>query len=268
MRHTLYVFFLLLYLPGISQSNWSVQDHNFVVQVKQISEFMERFNGDTSSLIYQYKLQNFPELPMEREEFILTLFDRQKSDWDTSMVRNFIREVKQRPEELDFYDDNWFARLDCSVTYNDKPQHLVLTLQVEYNEAYESKWVIRGVDADFLSLDIAKSDHNFLNPASEGTDFMNIRNLFKAKKENIKGFLYENFKPGKMALFIQELLEGNISFNQIDQITYHFLQIEGWGFQVNKISRDSPNSGWLISHLNTLSEKDKSTYRREILHID
>ena len=229
---------------------------------------MERFNGDTSSLIYQYKMKNFPELPMEREEFILTLFDRQKSNWDTSMVRSFIRQVSERPNHLDFYDDNWFARLECSVKHKGKPQHLVLTLQVEYNEEYEAKWVIRGVDGEFLTLDIAKSKYNFLNPASEGTDFINIRNLFKASKENIKGYLYENFKPGKMALFIQELLEGNITFEKIDQITYHFLQVEGWGFQVHKVSRNSPNSGWLISYLNTLSEKDKSTYRREILHID
>ncbi len=107
-----------------------------------------------------------------------------------------------------------------------------------------------------------------LNPSSEGTDFINLRKLFSADKNKIRGFLYRNFEAGKMALFIQELLEGQIDYEQIDHITYHFLQVDGWCFTVSKFLRDDPNSGWLISSLRAMNDREKLDYRVEALNLD
>jgi len=245
-------------------------EYNFAFQVKQVDEFIERFNGDTSTLLYEYRSKKFPDETMDRELMIRTLFDNQRPKWDMKLVHSFVEEIvdEKKPLYLSFYDEDWYALLDCNVSYKGKNERAFITLQVQKEEDYSSKWVIRGVMADFLKLPGNESDQVFLNPVSHGTDFMNLGQLFKADKRHIKSYLYRNFHPGGLALFIHELIDGNIDFGQINSISYHFLQLDGWAFTLRKIYRDSPNSGWLISDLQRLDRKNKDAYRRKILYLD
>lgn len=264
----LILLFISLFQSIAFSQDWD--NHVFAHQVKQIDEFLGRFNGDTSTLIYEYRMRNFPDLPMDRIQLLLTLFDQRKPDWDTTLIRAFVDDVVNggNTTTLSFYDEDWYAKLFCSMRYKGNPEKVILTLQVEHDESYASKWVIRGVDADFLELSIDDQDGLILNPSSEGTDFINLRKLFSADKNTIRGYLYRNFRAGKMALFIQELLDGHIDYDQIDKITYHFLQINGWSFTVSKFLRDDPNSGWLISSLKPMNEKEKLDYRTNALNLD
>ncbi len=143
------LFIPFVYISAFSQNNWD--NHVFAHQVKQIDEFFGRFNGDTSTLIYEYRLKNYPDLPMDREQLLLSLFDQRKPDWDTLLVRAFMDDVIHGGKfvKLSFYDDDWYAKLKCSMKYKGIPEKVSLTLQVEHEEDYSSKWVIRGVEANF-----------------------------------------------------------------------------------------------------------------------
>ncbi len=265
----LYPLFLVLAIPSFSQI-LDPTEYNFAFQVKQVDEFIERFNGDTSTLLYEYRSQKFPNKQMDREIMIKTLFDNMKGDWNFNLVKAFIKEVTdpEKPIYISFYDDDWYALLECNILYKGRKEKAIITLAVEKEEDYSSKWVIRGVKADFLDIQGEDSDHVFLNPVSHGTDFMNLSQLFKADKKHIKSYLYRNFHPGGMALFIHELIDGNITFQQVNTITYHFLQVNGWVFSLRKVYRESPNSGWLISNIQRIGTKDKAVYRSKVLNLD
>ena len=108
----------------------------------------------------------------------------------------------------------------------------------------------------------------FLNPVSHGTDFVNLRMLFNSDKEYLGGFLHEGFEFDELTLFVHELEKGNISLLKINEINYHFLQVPGWGFTVNKYMRDTSNSGWLISSLNRMTDRQKQIYKSDYLFLD
>ena len=78
------------------------------------------------------------------------------------------------------------------------------------------------------------------------------------------------FVSGQVAIdpATNELIEGNIEYEYIDRITYHFLQVENWAFMVHSVNRSDPNSGWLISDIVRLPEQLKSQYKKSILYLD
>lgn len=258
---------ILLFSIAKAQSNWTWDDQVFALNVSQIDEFIKRFNGNMGPAMK--KASNSFVKPLSRQDLILSLFDR-SAKIDTQELNKFLKEVniKEEGQFISFYDDNWYARLECKVKYMGKPEKLVLTLKVESDEDFSSRWVIRGIDAEFLTLNITEDEKLFLHPASEGTNFMNIRELFSADKRKIKGFLYQNFHEGKLALFLNELMEGNIEYEYVDRITYHFLQLDNWAFMVHSVNRPEPNSGWLISDIIRLTTDQKDIYKKSILNLD
>lgn len=263
-------FLLIILFCSIAQAqnSWTWDDQVFALNVSQIDEFIKRFNGE-SEIITQKKPKNSFVKSLTRKDLILSLFDRSVSI-DTQQVRFFVTQVDQPKEKkfISFYDDNWYAKLECKIRYLGKPEKVTLTLKVESDENFSSKWVIRGIDAEFLRLNISEDESLFLHPASEGTNFINIRELFSADKRKVKGFLYQNFHEGKIALFLNELIEGNIEYEYIEKITYHFLQVDNWAFMVHSVARPEPNSGWLISDIIKLTPEQKQMYKKTILFLD
>ena len=244
--------------------------HEFAVQVKQVDEFIERFNGDTTTLLYEYTQKHFPDEQLDRKSMIGTLFNKERRDWDREKIRQFLNKVSQpaAPIYLSYYDDDWYAVIDCNVRYEGKIERAYITLAVQKGKDYSAKWVTRGVHANFLQLLGEDSEENFLNPVSHGTDFINLKQMFKSDKRYLRSYLYKDFSSGGLPLFINELIEGKIEFEGINSISYHFLQIDDWVFIVSKYLRESANSGWLISDLQPLSKIQKEQYKERILHLD
>lgn len=246
----------------------SWDDQVFSLSVSQIDEFLKRFNGVASrTFIDQLPKESLSKL--KRSHLILSLIDRNANINDKQLAE-FVSQItsKERKQGLNFYDKDWFARVECNVNFKGKANPMVITLSVETKANRTSKWVVRGVEAEFLDLEIQEDKQKFLHPASEGTDFMNLRDLFAVNDKKVKGFLYQNFHEGKMALFVHELSEGNITFNYIENITYHFLQIDDWAFEVHRVDRQQTNSGWLIKQLLNMDLLQKEVYKKEILYLD
>lgn len=263
-------FLLIVLFCSIAQAqnSWTWDDQVFALNVSQIDEFIKRFNGNSEN-IPPKDAKTKGNKSLTRKDLILSLFDQSVSI-DPENLKSFVTNVDQPKGKnfISFYDDNWFAKLECKIHYLGKPEIVTLTLQVESDENYSSKWVIRGIDAEFLRLNISEDENLFLHPASEGTNFINIRELFSADKRKVKGFLYQNFHEGKIALFLNELIEGNIEYEYIEKITYHFLQVENWAFMVHSVARPEPNSGWLISDIIQLTPEQKKAYKKTILFLD
>ena len=268
MKNYLLILFFFTY-GGIFAQNqdWETK---FFYQVKNIDDFIGRFNADSDHAVVKSFAELYPEEKGYRSRILISLFDLRKPDLDSTLIRTFVDVITKGGEsrELSVYDNDWYAQLQCRVKYKGNIEDMTIAMQLEKTEDYSSKWVIRGVHGDFLKTPISASDNRSFHPASDGVDFMNLRNLFKADKSQIRSYLYKDYKLSALDLFVHELLAGNVEFDQLSDISYHFLQLDGWAFVVDKQSREDLNSGWLIRDLIRITDKQKDIYKKEILYLD
>lgn len=262
------IFIIILSLSFSSSANsqvYSGHEDNFAFQVKQIDEFFERFNNE-STLIKKYIYENYDGLEVSREELLKSLFDlKSKALQKEDMVR-FIKFIDDahNPVTLSFYDEHWYARLKCSVVYENEERELLLLLRVQQEQNGASKWVVHQVYADFLNTPNGNNPNASLNPVSHATDFMGLNRAFE-DPENLKAYLTSSFQDDQLSKFAIEMQNNRISFKQVDHISYHFLQVDGWLFTVENFRRPEKNSGWLISRLRQADAREKEEYMQNLL---
>ncbi|GEO04164.1 hypothetical protein AAE02nite_18280 [Adhaeribacter aerolatus] len=253
------------------------EDERFVYQVKQLDELIERFNGEDKTLVKEYINKSNPEAKVDRTTLIKTLFNSQKKNWNLVDVKAFITYVndKSHPVYLNFEDDAWFAEAKCSVLYKGKSEkiHLILKVQKEKNDAL--KWVFVSAKSGFMPKSLTFSEFllpapenttSNINPISHTTDFMSL-DIALNDKNNLINYIARDCRSGDLLHFLQEMDSKNVIFEQVDSITYHFLQIDGWGFTVQKFRRPMKNSGWLVNSLTKMDQKAKESYLISVLNI-
>ncbi|RMG75744.1 MAG: hypothetical protein D6722_00455 [Bacteroidetes bacterium] len=246
------------------------EEQNYLLEVKQVDEFIDRFNFDRNTLVIRYLSEHFPAQVLSRQDLVLSLFNHGQHHWDTVMVRAFVKQVTQPddPVYLSFYDEDWYAELACDVMYRDAPRKATLIMQVQQDKQGGASWVVRAVKANFLDElpDSGSEDQVVLNPMSHGTDFMGLRRVL-SDPDNLRNIVFSEFAPESMSLFMHELRNGNLVFRQVNDISYHFLQVPGWRFTLRRYLRNSHNSGWLIDELRRATEPQKAQFRHQQLNL-
>lgn len=249
-----------------------LSDENFVFKVKQIDEFIDRFNNAEATPIRKYVQENYSIDSISHETLLVSLFDQEDTTWNETEVVAFVEDVArlssaQLAPMIDFYDGGWYAELDCTGQYQGKKVTFTMVLSLEVlRRGLGAKWVINGVSADFLGLSYDTDYRQTLNPASHDTDFMN---LIVALQDtvNFRNYLSNSAQPSQLLLFFNELCEGKLAFNHVNNITYHFMQIDNWIFKVRDFNRDTDNSGWLISELIRVTDTQKLQYQEKMLYL-
>ncbi len=254
-------------------------EENFAWQVKQIDEFMDRFNNADYTPIRQYVKDQYQINDVSRTDVLRSLFNLAKKDWNKPDIVRFLSEVSDSlpPPYLDFYDHDWYAELRCQGVQHGKRVFFTLVLSIELDETTGgSRWIINSVAADFLpkatterlafavdeTYDVTKT----LQPTSFGTDFMNLVDALR-DTAHLESYVVRGEVDQPLTAFLNRLYRRELTFRQVDHIVYHFLQVEGWVFQVQDFHRPSTNSGWLINNLLLLSETEKQTYRKNLLYL-
>ena len=261
------LFLFLAAWPKFVVAQSSVKEYGvyFAWQVKQVDEFIERFNGSQDSFISEYLKKNNPTVHLTREKMIKGLFNAKGSGWNYEQIKSFIKQVDNaaNPQYLDFDGTNWFAKVSCNVLYNKKPCVAIFIMKINKLENGSSKWVIADVkfsDKSHVSFE-SKADDSVLScpspadptvslsPMSHAMGFMNI-DLVTENPKNIADFVIDsNDRSKNLNLFIDACLKGNFKIVQATSIAYSFLQIKGWRIELKQFNRHSLNSGWLISKL-------------------
>jgi len=151
-----YLFAFLLVLgvsPLFAQGFETEFETQFLWEVKQINEFIERFNDSDSTLLKQYLKKQEPSNIPTRERLIIGLFNAQGKDWNLTEVKSFIAYAvdKKNPRYLDFHGDKWYAKVNCSVQWKGNPENVLLTLQLQrVQNAPGYKWVVTNATAPFF----------------------------------------------------------------------------------------------------------------------
>jgi hypothetical protein len=247
---------------------------HFIYEVKQIDEFFERFNNDTSSFIRGVYRNYHVKYNLNRSMLIKSLFNYESKTWDTTNINNFVSSVtdKKNPCNLDFYGDNWFAEVVCNFKYNSDVVRIPLILKVVTVNNRGAKWVVAGVGSNPIKTMItvnkmseSKNSYKCIGPSSQAANFIALKKAF-SDKENLSNFFDESFFDRLNAMeFYNAILNNQIEFLYVKSIKYHFLQDEGWIFKVEYFPRDALNSGWLINYIKKVSPGEMENYKRKLL---
>ena len=249
-------------------------EERFALEVKTIDEFMERFNFSETTLIRQYLGVVNPTAKPNRSQLIKTLFEA-KSPVTDSLKKKFIHSVcdSLNPEYLNFFQRNWFAQAQCLFNQGSQHKYITLILKVQRTANGGSKWVIAGAD-EFIPNSKSKimatnPDNDMekgLNPYSHVLNFTELEDAF-ADTQNINSYLDENFITDRTKPILEAIISKKINFRYVQDVTYHFLQIDGWIFCVQQYKRMTRQAGWLINELHTADQFEKDTYKKSVLYL-
>jgi hypothetical protein len=239
-------------------------------ETKQINQFFRRFNSEEDlegKRLYEgsqhYRSKDF------RSKYIEMLFDRQNENITSELKSDFKNEVihDKKPSFLDYYGGRWFAEVDTKFTYKGQSRTVVLFLELE-KENLGIKWVINNVYFyPFTKLFYTDSTAitKFLHPMSHELDFMNLIKVFN-DPNTVEYYFDEDYKPDFRTLFLYEVKKGNLTFETINKVSFHFFQLNDWYFQLQEFNRPGYNTGWLISNLSRIPEDQKDKLLKYIYY--
>lgn len=197
------------------------------------------------------------------------LFDRSNYELADKTKTEFINDVtdKKDPQYLEFLGGKWFAEVKATFYYHGKEQNVVLFLALE-EENGGSKWVFTNVYFEpytRLFYNDSTGFGKFLHPMSHELDFSNLIKVFK-EKDKVEYYFEEEFKPDFTTIFLYEVKKGDMKFKTINEVRFHFFQIDDWYFELSEYNRNDGNSGWLISWLTKVPEDQKNMLLKYIYY--
>ena len=250
-------------VAGQTIGDFKMDETELYAMTKQMGQFMRRFNYEED----QFGNQLNPKDPKYRNnemrcKSLPILFDQEKYGTQTDLQRYFIEDVtKGDSTYMTFLGGRWFSEVSCTFRYNGKEAKVMLFLAVE-KEGLGSKWVLTNVYfSEFNKLfpqgEMAEREKHFLHPMSHELDFMNIYKVFQ-DPEVVDYYASKEFQPDYLTLFFYEIKQGKLVFQNVDSVKFHVLQIKDWYFEVSWFNRSGLNSGWLMSNVIYMPEKEKA----------
>ncbi len=263
MRFTILLISLLLVFPLLSQENIYNQtedESSLYASTKQVNQFIRRFNGEETlrgKRLYP-KDKKYRSAKI-RQKYLTELFNNENSSLNT-LKPEFINYVnsKSTPKYFNFYGGNWFAEVTAKFNLNGITQDVVLFLKLE-EQTGGYKWSFSGVYANFLERYCKTSVPDgvkFIHPMSHEVDFMSLRKVFKNNKQ-IDYYASKDYSPDYLSLFFYFVKKGDLVFQQVSSVKFHVFQVKDWYFEIQYYNRAGDNTGWLISNLLKVAEKDK-----------
>lgn len=230
---------------------------------KQMGQFMRRFNYEEDQFGYKInpKDPSYHNKELRRKSLPI-LFDMEKYGSNPELQQYFIEDVtKDDSSFMTFLGGRWYSEVSTTFKYKGKEVQISLMLAVE-KEGLGSKWVLTNVyfsefNKLFPSGEIAEKEKHFLHPMSHELDFMNIYKAFK-EPEVIEYYASKEYAPDYLTLFFYEIKKGTLVFQHVDAVKFHVFQIKDWYFEVSWFNRAGNNSGWLMSNVFYMPEKEKA----------
>ena len=246
----------------LSQTLITITERNYNLNVKQFNEFVDRFNyktdfkGNAIDSVFKSKIsrEKYLELLFNKEDPRLKFSNDKYSDNYVKLKKEFIQEVVSNNYLIDKYSLKIIAEARSLVTYKNKSQEIRVFLNQEIVDN-GVKWVILSVKADFLN--VLKQDTTllrFIPPTSNETNFISLKRVFDdANFQHYYAFNGYWYDP--LSAFLYALNSGEVKFQYVDEIIYHFVDVPGWEINVKEFMRNTENSGWLIDDISKMENR-------------
>ena len=241
-------------------------------ETKQINQFFRRFNGEESPDGKRYYPgdRDYRNTNL-RTKYLGILFDNSNPSITSARKSGFIKTITQDRDFIEFHDKKWFAEVKISFLKKGQKVSAILFLDIQ-KEDVGSKWVIRSAYVNefaklFGSPEPDPDAQKFLHPMSHEIDFINLAKMFR-EPDLLEHYAHNRFKEDHLSILLYELKQGNLQFETVDKVKFHFFQIDNWYFEISEFNRTGKNRGWLISSLTQVEEKNKNKIRRYIMRMD
>ncbi|WKN41050.1 hypothetical protein [Tunicatimonas pelagia] len=242
-------------------------------ETKQVNQFFRRFNGeeDIEGKRYYNGDKDYRN-PKLRQKYLENLFDNQTREISATEKQAFIKTVNNSssPTYLNFHGGQWFAEVKAQFNYQGRRQEATLFLRLQ-EEKVGSKWIFaKAYFPPFAKLFDSDTTGGmpFLHPMSHELDFMNLRRVFQDNKEKLDQFLARGYQPDYLSILLYEIKNSNLRFETVNNVKFHFFQVDGWYFQLAKFNRPGYNRGWLIADLSEATPQEKELLTKYIFYED
>jgi len=197
-----------------------------------------------------------------RKQYMQILFDENNLLIDETLKEEFINAMTDtnNPQYLRFAGGEWYAEVSARFLWKGDFKNALLFMTIEpEGEGYQ--WIITNVKFEpFENAFIEDNDsirfQSFMHPLSHEIDFMNLEKVFR-DKNHVWYYASKAFTPNYLSIFLYEINNRNLTFVDINDVYFHFIQPEGWYFGLEYFNRKSKNSGWLINNLLKINKTDK-----------
>ena len=266
--------FILLYssAPLFAQIGEMDDESKLYAESKQVNQFFRRFNGEEDErgnrLYPGHKHYRTEKL---RKKYLGTLFDDSNTGIPGDLKVQFAKDVLDKGEAsiLNFHGGQWFAEVHALFTMNGKVEPVTLFMELEKAQL-GAKWVISRVYAQAFTPYFVRDTlrvGRFLHPMSHELDFMNLRKAF-LNSDSISQFTVKRFSPDHLSVFLYELKKGNLRYRSVEEVKFHVFQIDGWYFELSEFNRPGYNTGWLISNLVKVNNRNEKDLLRKYLYYE
>lgn len=236
-------------------------ERQLMASTKQLNQFFHRFNGeeDTKGREFEPEDRQYRNSRL-RKRYLSILFDEENAGFSESLFEEFIDKVTNdgQPIFLDLHSKDWFATVHTTFRY--KGQSLPLTLYMRIQqEGLGYEWVIADLSFEPYKTLFDKQrgeTKEFLHPMSHELDFMNLRKAM-VKGGSPESYTLADFEPDLLTVFLYDVKMGNLTFETVNRLNYHFFSVDGWYFSLNNFNRPGYNTGWLISDLVKINAQQK-----------
>lgn len=235
----------------------------FKYRVKQLDEFMARFNGEEHvDIAVPDSLKNkLNLLYLFNYELFIANRDSMKEQ-----ANAFIHSVIDNKTKLSFDDKDWFAEVLCNCTYKGNCEYITLYLMPEKIKEYQYRWVIIGAKGKLLQLNPLKRNHGLdILPNNHEVAFMALPKIALLGCANILNYSQREYVVDLLTAFYTMVYTEVLKIENTQKIVYHFVKVPGYTFTVERFMRKGNNTGWLISNLIPVCETEKSTYLKKCL---
>ena len=248
MKRSIVILSLLLFfLPSMNAQKFVMDDDfidNYAFKVKQISEFMSRFNLEMCVIT--------PEQDsLWRVYNRVLLFDRETYETNQHKADSLIRMIEKDTIQLQYSDTTWTAYAKCRVSYMGKEDSILLALKPELRGKNMYKWVIVEASGDILSLPSkTHSEHFYISPVDNELNFISLSQITKNNTNNIMQYAGSKCELDGLSVFYTMIYTKQLRILNVQELTYHFDLPHKHSFDVRYFNRTSKNSGWLIFNFN------------------
>jgi len=262
-----------LSIKAQSVGDFMEDERALYAETKQVNQFIRRFNAeeDVKGERLYLKDKDFRSRKL-RKKYLPILFNLNDDILTEDLKVKFIEQVmdKEDPIYIDFHGGEFFAELRTIFTYKGKEQPVILYLTLQ-EEKVGSKWVISHIYFQPFK-DVIKNpdttkynDSKFIHPLSHEVGFMNLFRVFN-NKDSLELYTERGFEPDYLSIFLFEVKSNRMKFKTVSSLKFHFFQIEGWYFELSYFNREGFNTGWLISNLIEITDKDRQLLMNYIYH--
>lgn len=229
-----------------------VNENLFKGRVKQIDEFMARFN--LTEAWDGSKIADRSDTTL-RKKYLATLFDNKKFKTPNGnlnvLAAEFVDDVVDKDYQLRYEDSLWTAEIKCCIKICNRREKMTFFLHTCKLRKGEYKWVIINAVSDIFNVAVPDSSSRaFISPVEHEIGFIGLLSVDDSVR-NVSGYFDTHlYFPDNLSMLAVLLGNGLLTIESINDVLFHFQTVPGYSFTVERVEkRGSYNTGWLITRL-------------------